>query len=214
MAYMPAPANPKIFHIVHVDKLASIIADGCLWPDSVMAQRQLGTTIGNAEIKADRLQLPVDCHPGTAVGQYVPFYFCPRSVMLYVISRQNHPNVAYRDGQGPILHLRADLRRVVDWANSHQQRWAFTPINAANRAADFFNQLNDLDKLNWEAIKATSWASCRDYKMAEFLLHGAFPFDLIEGIGAHSEPIAARVVNALGKTQYKTPVKVIKEWYY
>jgi hypothetical protein len=31
---MPVPDNPKIYHIVHVDKLASIAADGFLWSDA------------------------------------------------------------------------------------------------------------------------------------------------------------------------------------
>jgi hypothetical protein len=79
-----------------------------------MVQRQGAAVIGNNEIKADRLRLSVPCNSGTTVGQYVAFYFCPRSVMLYVISRRNHPNVAYRDGQGPVIHLIADLKEVVD----------------------------------------------------------------------------------------------------
>ncbi len=38
-----------------------------------------------SEIKRRRVEeLEVDCHPGTKVGDYVPFYFCPRSVMLFV----------------------------------------------------------------------------------------------------------------------------------
>jgi hypothetical protein len=86
---MSVPDRPKIYHIVHVDNLASIVADGCLWPDAVMVKRQGGAVIGNNEIKADRLRLPVDCHAGTCVGDYVPFYLCPRSVMLYVISKRN-----------------------------------------------------------------------------------------------------------------------------
>jgi len=52
----------------------------------------------------------VKCHPGTKVGQYVPFYFCPRSIMLYILHRGNHPDLDYREGQGPILHLQADSR--------------------------------------------------------------------------------------------------------
>lgn len=36
---MPVPANPKIYHIVHVDKLASITADGFLYSDALMLQR-------------------------------------------------------------------------------------------------------------------------------------------------------------------------------
>ena len=95
---MPTPDRPRIYHIVHVDNLASIVGDGCLWPDAVMVKRQGAAVIGNNEIKADRLVLPVQCNPGTCVGDYVPFYLCPRSVMLYVISRRNHPNVAYKGG--------------------------------------------------------------------------------------------------------------------
>ena len=56
---MPVPIQPKIYHIVHVDNLASIVRDGYLWPDSVMVQQQGGAVIGNKDIKTDRLLLPV-----------------------------------------------------------------------------------------------------------------------------------------------------------
>ncbi|MGO7728124.1 DUF4433 domain-containing protein [Rhizobium johnstonii] len=211
---MLVPANPKIYHIVHVDNLASIVAEGCLWPDSVMVQRQGAAVIGNNEIKTDRLRLPVACHTGTKVGDYVPFYLCPRSVMLYVISKRNHPNVAYRDGQGPVVHLVSDLRDVVEWANAQKRKWAFTDINAANRAADFYNDLSDLDKLDWNAIKASSWMSRRDHKMAEFLLHQSFPWELVKGIGVISETTGARTMAAYGQAKHRPPVKVKQEWYY
>jgi hypothetical protein len=36
--------------------------------------------VGMSEIKRRRLEaLDVDCHPGSKVGEYVPFYFCPRN---------------------------------------------------------------------------------------------------------------------------------------
>jgi len=211
---MPVPVNPKIYHIVHVDNLASIVADGCLWPDAVMVERQDAAVIGNSEIKADRLRLPVDCHAGTVVGDYVPFYLCPRSVMLYVISKRNHPNVAYRDGQSPVVHLMADMREVVEWANSQKRRWAFTDVNAANRAADFYKDLSMLDQLDWEAIQAKNWMSCRDYKMAEFLIDKSFPWELVRGIGVLSEKIGTRVMAAYGATKHRPPVKVKQDWYY
>ena len=95
------PVQPKIYHIVHVDRLASILADGCLCSDAVMMQRPgTGTTIGMSDIKQRRLTMAVPCQPGTHVGDYVPFYFCPRSVMLYVIHCANHPQLTYRGGQG------------------------------------------------------------------------------------------------------------------
>ncbi len=76
---MPIPDHPKIYHIVHIDNLASIVADGCLWSDSLMASRKGCTVIGMSGIKQRRLRLPVSCHDGTHVADYVPFYFCSRS---------------------------------------------------------------------------------------------------------------------------------------
>ena len=129
---MPTPpAEPKIYHIAHVDRLPSIIGDGCLWSDAVMIRRpELGTTIGMSSIKQRRLTLPVDCHKGTHVGDYVPFYFCPRSIMLYLIYRGNHPELAYKGGQEPIVHMEADLHGVVAWANGESRQWAFSLSNA------------------------------------------------------------------------------------
>jgi len=45
------------------------------------------------------------------VGDCVPFYFCPRSVMLYLIYQGNHPDLQYHGGQDLVLHLEADLYR-------------------------------------------------------------------------------------------------------
>ena len=46
----------KIYHIVHVDRLTSIISQGCLWSDATVQNKQVdGTTIGMRAIKARRL---------------------------------------------------------------------------------------------------------------------------------------------------------------
>jgi hypothetical protein len=73
------PARPIIYHITHGRNLARIIADGCLWSDAEMIGRAGPVAaIGMSKIKKRRLEeLPVGCHPGTNVGQFVPFYFCP-----------------------------------------------------------------------------------------------------------------------------------------
>src|SRR5437764_965792 len=102
---MSPPPRPKIYHITHSNNLARITADGCLFSDKIMVNRGDATVVGMGTIKTRRLGLPVRCHPGDFVGDYVPFYFCPRSVMLYVIHAGNHPELTYRGGQEPILHL-------------------------------------------------------------------------------------------------------------
>ena len=123
---MPPPDKPKIYHIVHVDRLASIVADGALWSDAEVQHRAPpGTIIGMSDIKRRRTTKALDSHPDLCVGDCVPFYFCPRSVMLYVITMANHSELDYRGGQGPIVHLEADLHEAVAWANRHGRRWAF-----------------------------------------------------------------------------------------
>jgi len=108
---MQIPAEPKIYHIVHVDRLPSIIADDWLWCDAEIVRRSPpGTTIGMNGIKQRRLnELTLTSHPGMHVGDCVPFYFCPRSIMLYLIHQANHPELVYRGGQDHIVHLEADL---------------------------------------------------------------------------------------------------------
>src|SRR3954447_8446528 len=126
------PARPTIYHITHGRNLARIIADGCLWSDAeIIARGGPAAGIGMSHIKKRRLEeLDVTCHPGTKVGQFVPFYFCPRSVMLYILHKGNSPDLNYKEGQRPIVHLEADFHEVVDWARTEGRPWAFTNGNA------------------------------------------------------------------------------------
>jgi len=81
---MAVPARPKIYHICHVDRLASIVVGGLLSDAEVQRLAPPGTIIGMSNIKQRRLtELTLESHPGLYVGQCAPFYFCPRSVMLF-----------------------------------------------------------------------------------------------------------------------------------
>ena len=210
------PAKPKIYHIVHVDRLPSILADGYLWCDAKMVGRDLtGTTIGMGKIKRRRLEeLHLSSHPDLRVGGCAPFYFCPRSIMLFVIHKANHTELAYRGRQEPIVHLEADLREAVKWADAHQRRWAFTASNAGSRYFDDYSDLRSLNKLNWDAINANSWVDCQDEKQAEFLVEESFPWELIKRVGAQSLRTKRKALQALQASAHKPPVEVMRDWYY
>ena len=79
----------------------------------------------------------MECYPGDHVGDYVPFYFCSRSVMLYLLHMGNHPGLTYKEGQGSMIHLEADMTAVVAWANQNKRRWAFSLSNAGARYTKF-----------------------------------------------------------------------------
>ena len=125
------PEDPKIYHIFHLDRLPAILADHHLWCDSEVVRRSsAGTEIGMSHIKQRRLKQKLASHPQLHVGDCVPFYFCPRSIMLYVIWQANHPDLNYTGGQQSIVHLESDLYDVIDWASENKRRWAFTLSNA------------------------------------------------------------------------------------
>lgn len=208
------PPQPKIYHIAHVDRLPSIVADGFLWCDAEVIRRApAGTTIGMSSIKQRRLTLPLGSHPGLHVGDCVPFYFCPRSVMLYLIHRRN-AELAYQGGQASIIHLQADLGAVVAWANAQAARWAFTLSNAGSYFFEDRNDLARLGEIDWTAMQARDWRAHKEGKQAEFLLEHRFPWHLIERIGVQSTNVYRQVVNALPPNGHRPAVEVRTDWYY
>lgn len=214
---MPVPANPKIYHIVHVDKLAAITADGFLYSDAVMAQRPAnGTVIGMNNIKARRMnELTLASHPDLHVGQCVPFYFCPRSVMLYLIHRRN-AELAYQGGQAPIVHLVADLNAVVAWMQAHEERWAFTLSNAGSYYFEDRCDLACLHEINWNAVQTSQWSGSptKEQKQAEFLVEKHFPWHLIEQIVVYNRAVGQQAVQAIAEAAHRPNVHVRPAWYY
>lgn len=212
---MTIPLEPKIYHIVHIDRLPSILAEGGLLSDVAMqGHLDAGTEIGIPSIKRRRRRNQLRSHPGLYVGQCVPFYFCPRSVMLNTIERKDNPNLPYRGGQEPIIHLESDLRQAIAWAEASGLRWAFTTSNAGANVFDDYADLDELGRINWEVIRATYWAENRSAKQAEFLVERSFPWSLFERVGVINRERRFQAENAIRNAGYDTNVTAIKGWYY
>jgi hypothetical protein len=212
------PAHPKIYHITHVDNLRDIVRDGMLLSDAtIVARGGPAVAIGMSTIKRRRIEeLEVATQPGTKVGDYVPFYFCPRSVMLFVIHRANHPELTYRGGQNPIIHLEADLHTAVAWAARNKTPWAFSLSNAGACYTEFRSRLEELDELDWNSIAAADFRApqIKEGKQAEILIHGSFPFELVDRIGVRSVAIRSRASAAVGDATHGPAVEIRPEWYF
>jgi hypothetical protein len=215
MSALPKPI--RIYHITHVDHLASILADGHLRSDAEMIARGgPKVAVGMSSIKERRLRLPVKCFPGTTVGQYVPFYFCPRSIMLYLLHVGNHPELTYRGGQEPIIHLQATVHPSCDWADAEGLRWAFTLSNAGAVYTEFRDDLADLGDVDWGSVAASDFrsASVKEGKQAEFLVEQRYAWSLVERVGVHSAAMRDRVLAELAGAAHRPPVDVIPRWYF
>lgn len=168
-----------------------------------------------SNIKRRRLiERTLSSHPDLHVGDCVPFYFCPRSVMLYLLHKGNHPELEYRGGQAPIIHLEADLREVVEWAEREGQRWAFTLSNAGSYFFEDRCDLAQLGEIDWDAVQARNWQEGKEGKQAEFLLEHCFPWKLVGRVGVHSRGTYPQVVNALPAGGHRPTVEIRPDWYY
>jgi len=212
------PEALKIYHIVHIDRLASIVNAGVLMCDAeIQRHGSQGTNIGMDKIKQRRLMKQLNSYPDLHVGDCVPFYFCPRSVMLYMLWKSNHPEIDYHDGQSPIIHLMADFYKAVEWAGQTGKRWVFTNSNAGALYADDFRDVTSLSQIDWGAVQATNWQGNREKKQAEFLMESEFPWACVEKIGVFSEHQCCQVAAILSDCRcllHRPSVCVERAWYY
>ena len=209
------PEEPKIYYIVHLDRLKSIVNNGYILCNREVEKQGLeGIEIGMSEIKQRRMnELKLSSH-NIYVGDCVPFYFCPRSVMLYLLHKSNHQDMDYKEGQEPIVHLEADLYKVVKWGDVNNRRWAFTSSSAATRFFEDYTDLGELHQVNWNAVQADDWRECRDEKQAEFLIEHSLPCELIKRIGVQSEKTKKLVFEAVSNSNWLLSIEIIEGWYY
>lgn len=210
MAARIDPAQTDAYHITDIANLRGIIQGG-LQSDALM--RGAGYThIGYDHIKERRLtSIRVTSVPGLPfVGQFVPFYYCPRSVMLFVVNQGNtgHPVGC----QSTIVHL---VFRVTDLSVLGPP-WAISDGNAGAYSALFYSELSALGQLDWAAIRATSWKGLSHQKQAEFLVMDRVPWESVVYIGCYDQAAvdsALKEIRASGSAHVPC-IGVKREWYY
>ena len=211
------PLKPKIYHIIHLDRLDSIIKEKFLYSDSIVSKKDLsGTMIGIDKIKKRRLnELRLNSNSQIFVGDCVPFYFCPRSIMLYLIHKHNLDETKHlSNGQYEIIHLQADLYKTIEWADKNNIHWYFTTSNAGSYYFKDYGSLSYLNKLNWKAINSNDWVDNKEEKQAEFLIETKIPFELIEKIGVIDKMMYERTKKVLDNNNYNQIITIKRDWYY
>ena len=201
-------AQTLIYHITDVDNLPGILASGGLRSDVAMANAN-PVVIGYQHIKQRRMtEIRVDCCGGRTVGEFVPFYFCPRSPMLYTINIGNTGRAA--GCQRSIVHLVSTVAVGI----AQNRAWAISDGNAGASHTSFSADLAALKGLDWTAIRATQWQGKTHQKSAEFLVADFFDWSSVQTVGCYNADTVQRIQALLAGANHRPAVIIQPNWYY
>jgi len=209
-----------IYHITHINNLAGIIKARKLLSKNQMLKLDKITGYKNIDVSYDHIQnrrahTMVPVGRGGTLHDYVPFYFCPRSPMLYALKYPKPGQMKYMHGQREILHLVAVAEDVTQHKDLY---YVFTDRHAVKAYASFYDDLKYLNALKWNAIHAHYWSEgeTRELKQAEFLVTPHFPWELIKFIGVIDKKIYKEVEKILNRfpNANRPLIQVRREWYY
>ena len=149
-------------HMTHIDNLKSIFRYGLLAHDNPYKR----IDISNTEVNARR-QRRENIY-GRKIHDYVPFYFNPRNAMMY------------RNKEKDIIILAFSKKLLL------QNNVIFTDKNASINDVHFYNNIENLDAINWDINKSTSWYGrpneVKQIMMAETLVYNKVSVEFLNGI--------------------------------
>jgi ssDNA thymidine ADP-ribosyltransferase, DarT len=202
-------------HFTHVQHLKAIIKHGLLSDNQARTFDGFQVEVGNQGIKEQRRRRLVPVDPGGAVADYVPFYFAPRSPMMYAIEKGNVPT--YLGGCDELIYLASTVERLIEL----DLRAVFTDRNAVLEVATFGTEPVDLDSLvDWQLMTQLIWKNTpdepdrRERRMAECLIHGRVPWEAFQCVVARNQACALRAEAQLASAGQATRVFVRPGWYF
>ena len=138
------PNNVRLFRITHKNNLAHILQFGICNKSHTDANPDY-VPIGNYNVIGRRTEHIVDIAGYGNVGDYVPFYFTPLSVMLYnILTGYGVPKIAPEE----IIFLVSSVKTVANCGN----RYFFTDGQANTFITTHFSHLKDLDQTDWDVV--------------------------------------------------------------
>jgi hypothetical protein len=220
------PNPPRLFHITAIPNLERIAESGALLSKTTL--REIGrahASIAYENIQDRRSRTPVPIAPGGVLHDYVPFHFAPRQPMLNAISRGIVDGCEHQQDEIVHLVLRADH---IDAAGL---QYVIATHHAVTALADFYGSIADLDKINWDMFfnppllggfaryfhnpsDKPEYATRRESRQAEFLVHGQVPIAHVRGIGVATEQRRGQVEAILNQIGWGVSVRAKPEWYF
>jgi hypothetical protein len=214
---MPIPDPIWLYRFIHLDNLDLLLQRGGLHaPNHTPDDGLVYHTIHDEAVQAGRHVTVIPCGPGGTVHDYVPFYFGPHSPMM--LQLKTGQVEGYTEGQRPLIYLATTLKAV----QKSGATFVFSDGHGLAALTDWFDDLSDLDEVDWDMVKQKYWADTLEdddrqrRKQAEFLVHHFLDWSLIKGVAVINDTIKQQVEEVLAEYPHlhQPPVKVKRGWYY
>lgn len=212
---MTYPVPTPIYHLTHIANLEGILAAGGLECKAGMANAQ-HVDVSHYDLQERRRRRDVTCAPGGNLHDYVPFYFAPRSPMLYALYRGNV--AGYEGGQTPLVYLVSSVQRVAE----RRLPFVFTDGHPIMVFSKFYSEVEALDRIAWDVMSGTYWNDTEEFpnrkqlRQAEFLVHRTFPWEAVEFLAVRSSTAKTQVERVLSTAPQRStkPVRLVPRWYF
>lgn len=195
-----------LFRIVHIENLEYILKNGIHNRHHPDADPNY-INIGDSNLIEKRNEYPVGVvPPGGALGEYVPFYLGPLSPMLLNI-KTGYRGITQRS-QADIIYICCKIEDVV----SNCQDWCYTNGHAKIAFTKFYNNLEQLDDVDWNMVMARYWMPTEeDYdrmrrKQAEFLVKDYVPVHCINRLVVYNDAVKVTVARTVENLRLDIPV--------
>lgn len=224
---MPAPQPTRLFHITAIANLPAIFATGGLLSKNSGAAVGINyQNIAHTGAQSVRSVRAVPTPPGGLVHDFVPFYFAPRSPMLYAINGGRVAGCPWR--QGDIAHFETTVRNV----SSLGQPFVFYDRNATLAFSTPYTDLAHLDTaVAWDLLteapqldgycrfwqsnpSVARYADRMERRQAEFLVGGNVPLRHMTRLGVIDATRQAQVQAMLTQAGVTFPVDIMPTWYF
>lgn len=205
----------RIYHITPFDNLSSILDQKGLYSKhEINNNHSRYSNIAHMSIQEKRMAKEVPVDPFQTLHHYVPFYFAPRSPMLYTVSQGNVEG--FKGDQNSIIYIVSSIKNVID----AEIPYVFTDGHGIMNFTEFYNDIRFLDQIDWDVMKSLYWADTNDdpdrkrRRQAEFLVFGHLPLELVLGVGVKTHTVKEKVEALLVRQNVFLKVKVLPKWYY
>lgn len=202
------------YRIIHRDNLGHILKNGIVNKHHKDADGNF-VSIGNVEIIDVRSSTQVKIDGYGNIGEYVPFYYTPRSIMFFnIVTGYYAPKVPKRS-KDEIIVIRCLIEKLVE-----EPKWFFTDGQANDGETTHYNDLRHLNNIDWECIQQSNFnKSDGDYDrqrryQAEFLIYDSVPVECIESISVYNETMKLRVIKEIKEAMLEIPVHIHKPYFF